>query len=185
MKISDFKHSCSPEHAVKFQSWIASRGGVANWKSQEIGGSQQSWSTPATIRLGDCDTAPSFVLTKPICPQCKIPIRQEGAQPGQVLLHCTACSQDFKANDVLVDYPEPNWRCGKVPPTIITDGKDICVIVDKEIDRFEGTKLNCRRVQDAISHNGPDTYAQFDSRTDEIVVFTPEKLVPLNEWKAE
>ena len=34
-------------------------------------------------------------MNPPICPRCKIPIRQEGAPPGAVSHYCTACSTDW------------------------------------------------------------------------------------------
>lgn len=54
-----FKHECNEETAPKFLKWISERGGVAVWKSINLSNPGASWSSPATIRKGDCDGIPS------------------------------------------------------------------------------------------------------------------------------
>jgi len=59
-------------------------------------------------------------MTPPICPRCKIPIRQGGAPPGVVSHYCTACSTDWsewqddwcKHNRmVATGDPKNAWKC--------------------------------------------------------------------------
>lgn len=50
-----YKLLCSIENAPKMYEWINSRRGVAVWRSANLANPSASWSTPATIRLGDCE----------------------------------------------------------------------------------------------------------------------------------
>lgn len=47
-----FKHECSEENAPKFWEWLNSRGGIAVWKSINLGNAGASWSTPALMEDG-------------------------------------------------------------------------------------------------------------------------------------
>ena len=40
------KHDCDIENAPKFAEWIRSRGGVAVWKSADLGDPGKTWSAP-------------------------------------------------------------------------------------------------------------------------------------------
>lgn len=50
-----FKHEVSEDNAAKMWEWLKSRGGIAVWMSADLSNPGASWSTPATIRRGDCD----------------------------------------------------------------------------------------------------------------------------------
>lgn len=50
-----YKLLCSKENAESMLKWINNRGGVAVWRSVNLSNPGASWSTPATIRLGDCE----------------------------------------------------------------------------------------------------------------------------------
>ena len=41
------KHECAPENAAKMREWIATRGGVAIWRSINLSNAGASWSSPA------------------------------------------------------------------------------------------------------------------------------------------
>ncbi len=122
-------HTTLPQNAEKLRDWIKNRGGVAVWKNLEIGSSYaQSWSTPATVRLGDCNRSGKPITVKPICPHCRTEIRQENKPEGvDFLTHCTACSKDIAPDDVLLPYPAPNWRCGDESPEVFTEESQIVV----------------------------------------------------------
>ena len=65
------KHECAPENAAKMREWIASRGGVAIWRSINLSNPGGSWSTPALTPEGqpypkptwEAETAPHRVIT--------------------------------------------------------------------------------------------------------------------------
>lgn len=40
-------HYCTPETAARFADWLATRGGIAVWRSADLSNPSQSWSTPA------------------------------------------------------------------------------------------------------------------------------------------
>lgn len=50
-----YKVECTEENAPKFLKWVRERGGVALWKSVNLSNPSASWTTPATIRKGDCE----------------------------------------------------------------------------------------------------------------------------------
>lgn len=50
--MSQFKHECSKENAPKFWEWLQKRGGIAVWKSINLGNAGASWSTPALTEDG-------------------------------------------------------------------------------------------------------------------------------------
>lgn len=58
------KISCRIEDAPKFARWIAERGGVAHWQSQDLSTPNKSWSTPALAHDGEPYTAPHWSCTQ-------------------------------------------------------------------------------------------------------------------------
>ncbi len=66
-------HHCDPENAGKFKAWIATRGGVAVWRSINLSNPGGSWSTPALAADGgpmrkptwEAESAPSRIITDP------------------------------------------------------------------------------------------------------------------------
>lgn len=66
-------HLCDPENAAKFKAWIATRGGVAIWRSINLSNPGGSWSTPAlqpggqptTKPTWQAETTPSRIITDP------------------------------------------------------------------------------------------------------------------------
>jgi hypothetical protein len=67
----NLKHECSPENAPKFLDWLANRGGVAVWRSVNLGNPGASWSSPALTWEGkptpkptwEADSQPARVIT--------------------------------------------------------------------------------------------------------------------------
>ncbi len=55
-----FKIECTPEHAHRFADWIETRGGVATWKSVDLGNPSASWSTPALDAEGKPTAKPTW-----------------------------------------------------------------------------------------------------------------------------
>jgi hypothetical protein len=56
------KHTVSPENAAKFKEWIASRGGVAVWRSADLSDPALSMSSPALDREGNPTPKPHWKL---------------------------------------------------------------------------------------------------------------------------
>lgn len=54
----------TPDNAAKFADWLATRGGLAVWKSQYLGNPGASWTTPATHADGTPATAPHWSTGK-------------------------------------------------------------------------------------------------------------------------
>lgn len=55
-----WEHDCSESNALKFAEWIRDRGGVAVWKSQDLGDLAASWSTPVRTAAGETIKAPHW-----------------------------------------------------------------------------------------------------------------------------
>lgn len=51
---------CSPENAARFADWIATRGGVAVWRSVNLSNPGASWSTPALAADGKPMARPTW-----------------------------------------------------------------------------------------------------------------------------
>ena len=60
MSETKFAHDCSESNALKFAEWIRDRGGVAVWKSQDLGDLSASWSTPVRNAAGETNRAPHW-----------------------------------------------------------------------------------------------------------------------------
>ena len=60
MNDTKFAIECTPENAPKFLQWIYTRGGVAKWRSVNLGNPGASWSTPALDKEGKPYTKPSW-----------------------------------------------------------------------------------------------------------------------------
>jgi hypothetical protein len=67
------KHDCSLENAPKFADWIKNRGGIAHWKSVNLGNPGAGWSSPALDKKGEpytkpnwqCANTPEKIITDP------------------------------------------------------------------------------------------------------------------------
>ncbi len=55
---------CTEENAPLFLDWIENRGGIAVWKSVDLGQPDASWSTPALTLEGRPTPAPSWKTEK-------------------------------------------------------------------------------------------------------------------------
>lgn len=60
MTASRFEIECSVANAEKFAEWIATRGGVATWRSVDLGDPTASWSTPARTVDGHATPQPTW-----------------------------------------------------------------------------------------------------------------------------
>ena len=54
------RHTVSPENAQAFKEWIATRGGVAVWRSINLSNPGASWSTPAMTTDGKPTPKPTW-----------------------------------------------------------------------------------------------------------------------------
>jgi hypothetical protein len=71
--VTEFVHECHVGDARKFWDWIKSRGGVAVWRSVNLGNPGASWSTPVKTLSGEdfskptwqVDNSPSMTVTDP------------------------------------------------------------------------------------------------------------------------
>jgi len=48
----NYQVECCEEHALKFWTWIHHRGGVAQWRSADLGDPGKTWSTPYLDKEG-------------------------------------------------------------------------------------------------------------------------------------
>lgn len=48
-------YTCDEKDAAKIHGWLLHRGGILIWRSVNLSNPGQSWTTPATIRRGDCE----------------------------------------------------------------------------------------------------------------------------------
>jgi len=53
-------HYCTPETAHRFADWLATRGGIAVWRSGNISNPGASWSTPALVLDGTPTPRPTW-----------------------------------------------------------------------------------------------------------------------------
>ena len=58
--MNDHLHECSPDNAEKMLSWIEKRGGIAIWRSIDLGAPDLSWSTAARQEDGSIMTRPTW-----------------------------------------------------------------------------------------------------------------------------
>jgi len=91
---------------------------------------------------------------------------------------------------------KPAWDMPDKPTTIITDESGIEVSYAKEVRRFhiavrrgaQGFMLKCTsassaRIEREVRNAGPGAYYQFDHDSQDAVIFAPEKIIPLTEYK--
>lgn len=65
--------TCRPEDVARFRDWLANRGGLAYWQSQDMQTLDRSWTTPARTADGEpsgrphwsCPLQPDMVVTDP------------------------------------------------------------------------------------------------------------------------
>ena len=96
--MSQFKHECDEENARKFWDWLQTRGGIAVWKSVNLGNAGASWSTPATIAIKDLE---------------------DSARKAELL-------RELGDENAVVGYPKTNWQMAN-EPTVYTDPADVGV----------------------------------------------------------
>lgn len=160
-----YKHSCNIANAPKFADWIANRGGIAVWQSVNLSNPGASWSTPATIRKGDCHTG-----------------------PGQEYRDTALDADD------IVPYPKPTWQAGN-EPTVITDPAEVEVYESKEVKRFRvGVRMGSqgftlkvtdggtRRIREAVAKAGEGAFHGFDYDTQEAIIYAATTIGSLKEW---
>jgi|SRR5579883_539130 len=91
--------------------------------------------------------------------------------------------------------PKPTWEAANEPERVITDPREIVVVVRREVKRFrigvrrggnglsfKLTDASSRRVRAAVDKAGEDATYQFDYDTQEAVILVPDKTVPLVEF---
>jgi hypothetical protein len=74
--ITTTKHQVDVQNAPKMLEWIASRGGIAVWKSQDLGNLGQGWTTPAKQENGEDMQPPTW--------QCKGQIPRVITDPEEI-----------------------------------------------------------------------------------------------------
>lgn len=59
-QIDTAKKQVAPENAENFKLWLATRGGIAVWESQDFGSLGKTWSTPANNEDGTPTQKPTW-----------------------------------------------------------------------------------------------------------------------------
>ena len=54
------KHQCNPENARQLKEWLATRGGLAIWESQDLGDPGKTWTTPVKDAAGQVNGPPHW-----------------------------------------------------------------------------------------------------------------------------
>jgi hypothetical protein len=161
-------HQVSPENAEKSKDWIANRGGIAIWKSINLSNPGASWSTPA-LQLERSPLTGNFEPTT-----------------------------------------KPTWEAASEPERIIREVGEVLVVVPREVKRFHvGIRLGSqgltykltdgatRKVHAAVAKANRDfaeqrkvatdsideAWYEFDYDTQEAVIYIPDQMIPLTEWK--
>jgi hypothetical protein len=94
---------------------------------------------------------------------------------------------------------KPNWQCASTPERIITDPNEVAVITPKEVRRFRVavrhgssnwmqlklTDASTRKVNAAKERAGEGSWHEFDFSTQEAIIYTAGRAVPLPEYLAQ
>jgi hypothetical protein len=141
MTIDMTKHHCSPENAQKMKDWIANRGGLAIWESQDLGDPGRSWTTPVLDEEGNPVGPPHWKCGGPGARQSRIitdmkdvevitdkevrrfPLHLSKHMQGMTIVLTDACSKKVrKALD----------QAGK-GSTYVFDGDEVVILVPDKV----------------------------------------------------
>jgi hypothetical protein len=152
------RHSCNIENAPKFWEWIQNRGGVAVWRSADLSDPGKSWSTPATIRKGDCEGQTG----DEIIPYPKVSWQMQETPEFVV--------KDPTLIDVFVDEEVKRFHVA---------------VRQAGGFRFKCTDASSRRIRKEVEKAGKGAYYEFDYDMQEAVILRPSKKITLLDWARE
>jgi len=155
------KHPCSAANASLFYTWLTKRGGIAIWKSINLGNAGASWSSPATIRKGDTQDCPAGEEDQ-IVPYPK-PNWQCENTPSRIITDI---------NEVVVEIPKEVKR---FYVAVRRSGNGLSLKV---------TDGGTRRIRAACEKAGAGagSWYEFDYSSQEAVIYVPSETIPLKEW---
>lgn len=157
------KHQCNIENAPKFLEWIRNRGGVAVWQSVNLQNPGASWSSPATIRRGDCEQPlKDGESADTIVPYPK-PNWQCDSKPQRIVT---------SADDIEVCHDREVKRF-RVHVKLGGNGLTL-----------KCTDRSSARIRKEIEAAGTGAYHVFDYDSQEAVILAPDKTETLTEWAA-
>ncbi len=154
---------CDARNAEKIHDWILHRGGVFIWKSINLSNPGGSWSTPATIRRGDCEGSKAAEGS----PDDILPYPKPNWQCGNEPRHITSLS------DVVVATAKEVKR---FHVAIRMAGLSYKVTV-------AGTQKIRTEVDKAAKNYSRPAWYQFDYGSEKnCVIFVEDTVMPLMEW---
>jgi len=153
--IQKYEHACSIENADKFAAWIKDRGGVAIWESVNLSDPGKSWSTPATIRKGDCQGQTG----DEIIPYPK-PTWQAADTPKII------------TDPALIEVYEPKEH----------KRFHVALRMGAQGLTLKCTDASSARIRREVKKAGEGAYYVFDYETQEAVIFATETIGSLKEW---
>lgn len=151
-----YRHTIESTQVEKIVGWIKNRGGIAVWRSANLSNPSGSWTSPATIRKGDCcgHTGPD---ADEIIPYPK-PNWQAESKPSNVI-------DSVEDIDVSYDVEVKRFRV-----SLRRAGFSVKV-----------TDAGTRRIRKEVEKAGSGAYYRFDYDTQEAVIFRQDRIVPLAE----
>lgn len=155
-----YQHSCYISNAPKFADWITSRGGIAIWQSVNLSNPGASWSTPATIRKGDCQGQEDAPDKDAIVPYPK-PTWQAGNTPTVIT--------DPAEVEVEESREVKRFRVGVRRTGVF--GLTLNV-----------TDAGSRKIWKEVEKAGEGAYHEFDYATQEAVIYATTSLGSLKDW---
>jgi len=199
VRVSTFQHECSEENAPKFWEWLRTRGGIAVWKSINLGNAGASWSTPATTLKSE---RKGCGVPETLCPKC-FKLCVTGKVPCSTHDYwCEHCGHEFLEAAALTPYPKTNWQMESTP-TIYTDPADVGVFTSalykafkvglKRGDGFsfvltDAANGKVKRLLAACEEKHGDSFYRkgvLDIEGASIGIYYTTGIIPITEWAAK
>ena len=160
------KYIIKPKDVDRVRGWLANRGGIAHWKSINLSNPGGSWSTPATIRRGDCaDPLKAGEDPNTILPYPK-PNWQCPNQPSFVTT---------SENDVIVEVPV-EFKRFRISLRGSSNGLSL------KLTDASTAKIR-RGVDQAAEKTGKDAWYEFDYENQQAIIFVSGTQTPLKDYK--
>jgi hypothetical protein len=150
------RHTIESTQVEKIVGWIKTRGGIAIWRSANLSNPGASWTTPATIRKGDC-TGYIGPDADDVIPYPK-PTWQADSKPSNVI---------DSVQDIDVSYD--------------VEVKRFKVALRRAGFSVKVTDAGTRRIRKEVEKAGKGSFYRFDYDTQEAVIFRQDRIVSLTE----
>ena len=145
------RHTIESTQVEKIVGWIKTRGGIAIWRSANLSNPGASWTTPATIRKGDCEGQEG----DEILPYPK-PTWQAESKPSNII---------DSVEDIDVSYDK--------------EVKRFKVSLRRAGFSVKVTDAGTRRIRNEVEKAGKGSFYRFDYDTQEAVIFRQDRIVSL------